>query len=212
MTRGNAENHRPSRILVLGLCAFVLVAVSGDCSSDIASALSGSTVKALQSWTADAKLSFKNRKCAKSPALAGITLARSNRLDEGVAFLQLAVKERPDDWVSRSYLGAAFELMARKQVVHAGANASAQLLVQEAGRTIAPGSNGYTPALQSAIVHFRRALVDRAAWLRAQSKGTDPNEDLPQTAFAQPPSLLFRSLGTCLLWAGQEPEVRTVCT
>jgi hypothetical protein len=137
---------------------------------------------------ADAALRATARSCEMSPAFAGIMLLRAKDFAGGVPLLHQAVREQPHDWVSASFLGASYEMMARKIAVQSNSS-----------ETMA-----YTEALAAAIRFFQRALASRT---QSQAISSAP---LPQDAFSQPLTLLYRSLGTCLLWAGRTAEARAV--
>jgi hypothetical protein len=120
---------------------------------------------------------------ALASAVCGILRLRRGDVKAGSAHLTRAVAGGRPDWVSHSYLGASLESVAR-QLLSSGGDAASREQV-----------------LSLAVHHFERALALRRA--------TPP---LPRALLdlAQPPTLLFRSAGTCLHWLGREAEARAV--
>ena len=198
--------------------AYALSIKSLPCVDDVTALLNGDVEGSVAKWSVDAALPRPRRACVDAKALLGIAFARSNRLDRGVALLRKSLRERPDDWVADSYLGAAYELMARKIAAHIGSGEDV------AGRNAVgtppkPASDGYLAALRSAVAHLERAVAGQSQWVRRNSRPSDgpatlvtaaAAAGLPQAALAQPLTMLFRSLGQCLLWAGSEPRAREV--
>ena len=105
----------------------------------------------------------------------------------GLRLLSQATEVDRSDWVSMSYLGGSFELLARRLAARGQ-------------------SEGYQAALAQAARLLGAAVAGREAW-RARGEGAG---DYPQAALAQPPTLLYRSLGQVLLWGGREAEAREV--
>lgn len=199
--------------------AYTLTIKGLPCADDVTALLNGDVEGSVAKWSADAALQRPGRACVDAKALLGIAFARSNRLDRGVALLREALRERPDDWVAGSYLGAAYELMARKIAAHIGSGEVVDGR-NAVGTPPKPASEGYLAALRSAIAHLERAVAGQLQWVRRNKKKPSDGSatpvtaaaaaGLPQAALAQPLTMLFRSLGTCLLWAGRETHAREV--
>jgi hypothetical protein len=154
--------------------------------------------------------------CEHTTALLGIFLARTpSRLDDGVALLERVARAHPHDWVSASYLGAAYELLARRLAAHVPKGGPSTSSTD--GRYTGPGTAGskasgsgepYRQALERAAHHLGTAAGVRSDGLRTDKDAPAPPPALPHASLAQPPSYLYRSLGNVLLWLGREYEAR----
>jgi aspartyl/asparaginyl beta-hydroxylase (cupin superfamily) len=158
-------------------------------------------------------------------ALRGIALMRAQRIDEGAKVLDALVAsmrrqqaqtdagvrargERPCRVVA-DYLGAAYELVARRLSAAAAASSNRAATPALAARA----TQQFHAALEMAVGAFQTADAFDAIGRPSEngSEQDDQTESCRRLAeFAQPPSFMYRSHGTSLQWLGRDAEARRV--
>jgi hypothetical protein len=182
--------------LCLLLAALAASHAEDACEAGLTLQREGKAKEAAKVWLEHVKAPPGPTTCPAAEALLGITLVRSNELDDGVKHLRVAIARDATDFVSAGYLGAAHELLARRL--------AAQGLRKG---TVPKASQGHRRMLEVAIGLLRSAVANRATFF---AKAPSERPFMPQLEFAQPPTFLFRSLGNALLWLGREREARGV--
>ena len=160
------------------------IPLAAACSSALALPHPNATLNALASLLAapppHAEL---HATCPEAATLRGIALLREGSLAAGSSLLEALIAAAPPHfaWPARAYLGATLELAARELSLRGKPDSA---------------------ALRAAAAQFEASLLGRAAWLALGA----PRPSLG--AAAQPLPMVYRSLGQCLLWAGDEAGAR----
>jgi hypothetical protein len=103
-----------------------------------------------------------NQPCTHANALFGITLLRLERIHEAVPVLERAIVENQAvDWVSASYLGAAFEFIARR-LSKVGAMRQHPSTTQSSSTP--PAQPGQSRNVDQINHQFRSALSQAVRW------------------------------------------------